>query len=194
MSAVLSEFQTRLTEWTAREASRLSAFEKIHCQLSTDMGSSHPEYRTLIRKRLSSCLHNDAAQFDDVAILDLSRPPIVPHYAISISHTEDSGGFLYARARAQQRLGFDIESIERVRPAIIKRVLSPGEAFDDNRSAQHWCAKEAVVKARAHSTGLLPLITDIQISWLDDSRFVANGAWGFAVAIGDFGFSVAVSE
>lgn len=194
MSAALSEFQTHLTEWAAREANRLSAFGKIRCQLSTDMGSSHAEYRTLIRKRLSSCLQNDAAHFDEVAILDLSRPPRIQQYAISISHTEDAGGFLYATAHTEQRLGFDIESLERVRPAIVKRVLSPGEAFDESRIAQHWCAKEAVVKALAHSTGLLPLITEIHISWLDDSRFVANGAWGFAVAIGDFGFSVAVSE
>ena len=78
--------------------------------------------------------------------------------------------------------------------AIVKRVLATGEAFNEGLITQHWCAKEAVVKALAHSTGQLPLITDVRISWLDDSRFVANGAWGFAIEIGDFGFSVAVSE
>ncbi|MBK7889423.1 MAG: 4-phosphopantetheinyl transferase family protein [Bdellovibrionales bacterium] len=194
MSAALTEFQTLLAEWVAQEANRFSSFEKINIQLSPNMGSSNPEYRTLIRQSLSSQLRQQAAQFDEGTILDLSRPPAVPDYAISISHTEDAGGFLYAKTRSHQRIGFDIESRERVRPAIVKRVLAPGEAFNEGRITQHWCAKEAVVKALAHSTGQLPLITDVRISWLDDSRFVANGAWGFAIEIGDFGFSVAVSE
>lgn len=194
MSAALTEFQTRLTEWASQEVDRLSAFEKFHIHLSTDMGSSNPEYRTLIRRNLSLLLRHQAAQFDESAILDLSRPPVVPDYAISISHTEGAGGFLYAKTHAHLRVGFDIESRERVRPAIVKRVLAPGEAFNESRITQHWCAKEAVVKALAHATGRLPLITDIRISWIDDSRFVANGAWGFAIEIGDFGFSVAVSE
>lgn len=194
MSAALTEFQARLTEWAAQEASRLSAFEKFHIQLSTEMGSSNPEYRTLIRQNLSSQLRHQATQFDENVVLDLSRPPSIPSYAISISHTEGAGGYLYSKALAHQRIGFDIESRERVRPAIVKRVLAPGEAFDEGRVTQHWCAKEAVVKALAHSTGQLPLITDVRISWLDDSRFAANGAWGFAIEIGDFGFSVAVSE
>ena len=194
MSAALTNFQARLTEWAAQEAVRLSAFEEFHIQLSTDMGSSNPEYRTLIRRNLSLLLQHQAAQFDEDTVLDLSRPPVVPDYAISISHTEGAGGFLCAKTRAHQRIGFDIESRERVRPAIVKRVLATGEAFNEGLITQHWCAKEAVVKALAHSTGQLPLITDVRISWLDDSRFVANGAWGFAIEIGDFGFSVAVSE
>ncbi len=194
MRAAFTEFQTRLTEWSAKESNRLNAFGKIHFHLSTEMGSSNPEYRTLIRQSLSSQLRHHAAQFDENAIFDLSRPPVVPGYAISISHTEGAGGFLYAQAHAHQRIGFDIESRERVRPAIVKRVLAPDEAFDEGRVARHWCAKEAAVKALAHATGRLPLITDIRISWLDDSRFVANGAWGLAIEIGDFGFSVAVSE
>lgn len=193
MKTELAELKSRLFILLKTEANRLAEFSDFHIELESRLGSANAEHRMNIRAALVAHLRSREAIFDEANILDLSRPPKIANYAISISHTENAGGFVCARTDSARRLGFDIETRERVQPAIVKRVLMGDEAYSEARLAQHWCAKEAAVKALGNASGQLPSITEVKILWDDDSRFSTNGAWGIVQVLGNFSCSIAIS-
>ncbi|MFN7263229.1 MAG: 4'-phosphopantetheinyl transferase superfamily protein [Pseudobdellovibrionaceae bacterium] len=87
---------------------------------------------------------------------------------LSLSHTKDLGGYLCSHSAF---VGFDIETIERVREDMVLRVSNYQELQEAPSPAALWCAKEAVFKA------LLKLqqpkvLSSIQITgWKTDSQF-----------------------
>jgi hypothetical protein len=136
------------------------------------------EYRHEIRRgllaRLLASGHSVSA-LETASLLDLSRPPRIEGWRISVSHCAEIGGFALARAsQADAGLGFDVETESRVRPALVARVSSPEELHKAPSPACLWVAKESLFKAL---DGAVKLVSELTISsWQPQGP---QGAWLF---------------
>lgn len=136
------------------------------------------EYRYEIRRGLLDrllALGHSVSALETASLLDLSRPPRIEGWHISVSHCTEIGGFALARAsQADAGLGFDVETESRVRPALVARVSSPEELRQAPSPACLWAAKESLFKAL---DGAVKLVSELTISsWQPLS---VQGAWLF---------------
>ena len=72
----------------------------------------------------------------------------------SISHCPGGSGYAIAEGVQARSIGFDLEVLSRIRPAIVERVSTPGEVRAAPRSEALWVAKESAFKALNHHWSL----------------------------------------
>jgi 4'-phosphopantetheinyl transferase EntD len=114
----------------------------VRGEIQPHFGAGNEGHRDAIRRHLAENL-----SLVDPAVTDLSAPPDVSTWSISISHTTDLGGWLAVNKPRQ--IGFDLEVRARVREAVVRRMCTPDEIERVSDLALLWSAKEALFKAMA---------------------------------------------
>ncbi|MET8828885.1 4'-phosphopantetheinyl transferase superfamily protein [Streptomyces sp. NPDC004610] len=93
--------------------------------------------------------HGDRAARAELMRDSASRAPRLrglPRTTVSLSHTGDR--VAVAVAPASHRIGVDVERSGRCDPALLRRVLAPGETLTPGQDPTvHWALKEAAYKA-----------------------------------------------
>ncbi|MEV7289126.1 4'-phosphopantetheinyl transferase superfamily protein [Streptomyces sp. NPDC093252] len=93
--------------------------------------------------------HGDRAARAELLRDSASKAPRLrglPRTTVSLSHTGDRVAVAVGSAR--HRAGVDVERSGRCRPALLRRVLAPGEApLPGQDPTVHWALKEAAYKA-----------------------------------------------
>jgi 4'-phosphopantetheinyl transferase len=107
--------------------------------------------RILYSQELVIALKNEwgsqQAGHSDLIHKDLDSQ-VRPGDGSSISHTTGIGGYVIVRTSPPWRVGFDLEVIARVTPAVARRVSYSKEEFSNAPSSESlWTAKEAAYKA-----------------------------------------------
>ncbi len=136
---------------------------------AAEFGSNSQDHRSKLRDALRSCVHvqinttagNRDSPKDFSCLSDLSRPPRLEGWAISVSHCPLLGGFM--AAPSDSHVGLDFELASRVSPQIARRVaaFSGEEKVLQNIEAAKqpfalfWSAKEAAIKAFGNLDPLL---------------------------------------
>lgn len=128
----------------ATELQRLITLCKEHdpsfeISLNDQWGSNSDGHRLLIRKNLLERFPNEAA------FMDLSKPPRPLSHSVSISHTQNLGGWV-ATLRPHQ-IGFDLEFTERIKRPAVERICDEKELEACADFPRLWGAKESLFKA-----------------------------------------------
>lgn len=149
-------------------------------EVRESFGAQTPGYRDAIRAHLARTLN-----LDDPDVRDLSTPPAPAAWSVSVSHTQDLGGWMALAKPA--RIGFDLELRARVREAVIRRMCGADEVRLVGDPALLWSAKEAMFKCvavEAQPTSLSALtVTGWQRLGPDEFRFTGGPVReGFVVA------------
>ncbi len=134
---------------------------------AAEFGSNALDHRSKLREALSTWVQNfiisndNRDSFADLTTLsDLSKPPRLDGWAISVSHCPSLGGFIAAPSNSH--VGLDFELTARVSSQIAHRVAAfPGETklleqigAAEKPLAIFWAAKEAAIKAFGNSDPL----------------------------------------
>jgi phosphopantetheinyl transferase (holo-ACP synthase) len=138
----------------------------LQCELSKNFASQVPEHRAQIRRALEESILGQARKnrssadlpsLDLASLANLSLPPRIQDFAISISHCPTLGGFVHLpKSASVQGVGFDIEIADRVSTPVAKKVLphapeqflhSAIDAGDESISGCIWAAKESSIKS-----------------------------------------------
>lgn len=141
---------------------------KLEFTVKPDWRSSVDEHRVLIRKGIIKKYNQFIG--DNSVFLDLNIVPKLTENFISISHSNDLGGFVFAN----YPVGFDVIEQRRLNKNIIQRVSLPGEMDRAPNAFYLWPAKESVFKACSDH---LTVVTEIEIgSWekIADGFFIFN--------------------
>lgn len=150
--------------------------------LSTEFGSESADHRIKLRKALQTYVRDESHHLGrpidresaDV-LIDLSKPPRIPAWAISVSHCPVAGGFI--AVPSEYALGFDLEIANRLTLPVLERVAAtPREKellrklpIGDER-AYFWVAKEAAIKAFGNAQpNARPHFGDVELTALDAS-------------------------
>lgn len=107
--------------------------------LSEQWGSNSNDHRLLIRKNLLERFPNEAA------LMDLSKPPRPMSHSVSISHTQNLGG--WAATIRPRQIGFDLELTERIKRPAVERICDDEELEACPEFPRLWGAKESLYKA-----------------------------------------------
>ena len=121
--------------------------------------SIQSDARPQIRQNIVSLYSPLLSSSEKRALLNLNSPPVVENLFFSITHNKSIGGY----AACDQKVGFDMEEVNRLSMDTISRVSSSLEiaACPDFRLL--WSAKEAALK----TTKQLLVMSDIEVlSWL----------------------------
>ena len=150
-------------------------------EVRPDFGAGTEGHRDAIRGHLARVLG-----VTDPTVTNLSAPPELNHWSVSITHTLDRGGWL--AVPKPRRIGFDLEVRARVREATVRRMCSPEEVARVGDLALLWSAKEALFKAMAK--GQPATLSQLKIAeWTTEGaliHFVSDGgARGMAQATND---------
>ena len=138
-------------------------------QLSERWGANHADGRLLIRRALTAELGGPPQE-------DLTLRPQLPEWSLSISHTQDYGGWIAVPSPGRlYSIGLDIERRERLNREILARVCTFEELAAAPDPAFLWVAKEACYKALA---GPLQPKTMVEVRVHDWSPQFA--LWSFA--------------
>lgn len=144
---------------------------ELRLKLSEKFGMKNTNNRKLIRESLLVDLKADGYKVVDSAVTNLDFLPTCSDVGISISHTNEIGG--YVIGSGVRAVGLDIEVTDRVSKKLADRV----KKSDENYPAPDffWCAKESAYKMLG-SLGKAPLvISDLKItSWSDLSAGAAE--------------------
>lgn len=153
-----------------RSCGRKNLKMELRLKLSEKFGTNHPGNRKLIRESLLVDLKADGYSVVDSAVTNLDFLPTCSDVGISISHTNEIGGYVIGcRVKA---VGFDIESTDRVSKKLADRIARS----DENYPAPDffWCAKESAYKMLGFLGKAPVVISDLKIqSWSEDG---ASGA------------------
>ena len=116
----------------------------LFAECSVEWGSHMPDSRVAIRQSIAHRLRvKDAA--DKSQLDNLSEPPRLRDWSISISHTHNLGGWMAVKRPVQ--IGWDVELKSRIKNSIIERVCSARELEEALKPELLWGAKEAYFKA-----------------------------------------------
>lgn len=122
-------------------------------EISKSWSAGSENYRSQLRLALLDSL-TDKSNFPGLeisniaaaAINDLSAPPKVVGYSISISHCPIAGGFLVSPINDGQ-VGLDLEDRAKVSREIVLRMGDESEVLLAPEPAVLWAAKEATFKS-----------------------------------------------
>ena len=134
-------------------------------------GSGEENYRHNIRRGICEAMtvRQELSLEGEHNLMDLKNLPRLTDYEISISHSEELGGFVMGYQCGL--LGFDLEGVNRVKEEHIKRVSTCQEVSEAPSAGALWVAKEAAYKALRHKLHL-SLMSDLQIShWQFQGKF-----------------------
>ena len=130
--------------------------------LSKQFASTHPSYRSNIRKTLQ----NKVYQFTGENVLDLTDLSKVPRayngYYASISHCKKIGGFVLSN---KYPIGFDAEETCRVKKSIYDKIAC-GEDEKAIEPSKLWTLKEASIKS-LHLMNIKASFKDIRVQSID---------------------------
>lgn len=114
----------------------------LQIHLNKDWCSRYENYRHNIRAQLLLQLSELNDTTPKNVVFDLTKPPRLNSYYVSISHSQTIGGF----ALSKKIIGFDIEDLSRVNETLIQRVAKKSPEPPPFPAAL-WCALEASFKA-----------------------------------------------
>lgn len=139
--------------------------ENFQCFVSPRFGSKNTDHRLQLRSSLLGELlklqiEKTHIQFKSELILDLKSLPKCKGFGISISHTENLGGFVLSEKF--QNIGFDLEDPKRVTKAVVARMSSAEEILSMPDPAKLWIAKESSFKALSNHLKAA-VISDIEV-------------------------------
>lgn len=150
--------------------------------LSENWGAQNPQYRHHLRQAILDELRNNGdRQTAESQILTLEQLPQSEVFSISISHSQDLGGFILSKKA--KSLGLDIEPLGRVKQKIVNRISRENNSSAEAPTATHqWVAQEASFKAFSR---LFPvrILSEIAVSkWdlgsyyddLNQAHFISN--------------------
>ena len=130
---------------------------KLDITVKPDWRSSVEDHRVLIRKAVLEKYNQYIP--DRSVFFDLNLVPKLTENFLSISHSNDKGGFVVAN----YPVGFDLIEQRRLNRNVIQRVSRPDEMERAPNPFFLWPAKEAAFKACSDH---LSVITEIEIgSW-----------------------------
>ena len=134
------------------EIERILGCHGLVVDLRDSWGSlSNPQHRVKIRQALATYLaeNRSHASFDSPSWASaLDTLPVSPGHFISISHGYRIGGYaLCEKSPSLSGLGFDLETLSRLTPAIVERISNPLERTSSPDPRFLWAAKEASFKA-----------------------------------------------
>lgn len=167
-------------------------FDDIDVHLSDAFGSASPDHRV----RLRTALQKHIAQLEPAAssvaqIGDLSKPPRIEGWAISVSHCPPLGGFI--AKKSARAMGLDFEISSRVSREIAARVAAFPREKDFAEEIEKlplpqaifWVAKEASIKAFGNRhPDLRPHFGIIEITSFDFDALTFAAAYEGAIARG----------
>lgn len=107
-------------------------------------GAQNPQAREAIRSSIAQTLVQLEAG-DLHMLTDLKQHPRPMHWSVSVSHTQEFGGWMAVPRPLQ--VGWDAELRSRIKKAIVDRVCSADEIEAAPEFAYLWCAKEAFFKS-----------------------------------------------
>lgn len=144
---------------------------ELKLKLSEKFGMKNSENRKLIRESLLVDLKADGYKVVDSAVTNLDFLPTCSDVGISISHTNEIGG--YVIGCGVKAVGFDVESTDRVSQKLAQRIAQSAENYP--APDFFWCAKESAYKMLG-SLGKAPaVISDLKIqSWSEDGASAAE--------------------
>lgn len=125
--------------------------QTLNAQIGGLRGEGHPQWgsqasdhRDQIRQSIARNLPG-LNRTDLSDLTDLQKPPRPDGWCVSISHTQNWGGWMAVRRPVQ--IGWDVELKARIRVSVVERVSSKKELGDAPRPEFLWCCKEAFFKA-----------------------------------------------
>lgn len=111
-----------------------------------EITSRQKDYRSQLRDRLANRLSQLNESPLHKSIQDLTQLPNHPGYQMSLSHSPLASGFALIK-EDKIRVGFDIESIDRITEPVIRRLSSKSETQQAIDWKHIFPAKEAAWKA-----------------------------------------------
>ncbi|MEZ4871800.1 MAG: 4'-phosphopantetheinyl transferase superfamily protein [Bdellovibrionales bacterium] len=129
-------------------------------------GETQEKRRLYLRDEIRTCLidsRNFKPSIDELdRLMNLEEAPQFKGFNVSISHTENFGGFIITNKEVW--CGFDIERRERIHRPLVERISHPREMQEVGDNYAHlWCLKEAAFKALSRNLGL-KLVVELQFS------------------------------
>ncbi|MBC86354.1 MAG: hypothetical protein CL677_04170 [Bdellovibrionaceae bacterium] len=129
-------------------------------------GRTHEERRLFLREQIITCFKDSpqwAVPENELSTLkDLTQPPTLSSYNLSLSHSGDYGGFIVTEKSVQ--CGFDMESKARIHKDLIARISSPEEMEEFGEEYRFiWAFKESCFKALNKNIHL-KLVVELQFS------------------------------
>lgn len=118
----------------------------LNFSFSKRFGSANPTYKTALRDELIQALEGfrKLSNYEKIELQNIYKTPQLQGVYISISHTEDFGGFIISKTKA---VGFDLEKKSRIKKEIIQRVCDDSEIKEALHMESLWGAKESAFKA-----------------------------------------------
>ena len=115
----------------------------IQLRVSPQFGSRQGDFRVSIREALQEQLQKLGCSPLN-SVMDLTQPPRLETGAVSISHCRLMGGWAYSATA--ERLGFDLELVERASPELVLKAATQTELNEAPSPVALWTAKEAAFK------------------------------------------------
>lgn len=165
-------------------------FDETFVQFDAEFGSDSVGHRERLRERLYRYVLQESERLGleirsdfRSRILDLSRPPRLAGWSLSISHCPTVGGFI--ALPSVRPIGLDLEIASRISPKVIHRIasfpseknhISDIELYRDRMrieeaAASFWTAKEAAIKAFGNlDPESKPYFGDVEITAFDIPR------------------------
>ncbi|MGE0528351.1 MAG: 4'-phosphopantetheinyl transferase superfamily protein [Bdellovibrionales bacterium] len=116
----------------------------LRAECHPEWGASQPGYREQIRDSLARSLPALGRE-ERHSLANLSAPPRVSNWSISISHCQSHGAWV--AVPRPWKIGFDLEQTKRLRRPLIERISTAEERQSAGRAEWLWVAKEAYFKA-----------------------------------------------
>ena len=110
----------------------------VRGQAETRWGAGQPEFRVQIRTALAEAL-------PDADCKDLQIPPRPRTHSVSISHTQNLGGWMSVPRPLQ--VGWDVEVQTRIKHHVIERISTAEELSLSPQPTFLWPTKESFYKA-----------------------------------------------
>ena len=139
-------------------------------RVQEDWGSQSVGYRMYIRRSLKE-------QFGDLLItdaLDLETIPKLNAGYVSISHTQELGGYSWS----EDPIGFDVERKGRASEKALRRVCHSSELESAPGLTELWCAKEASFKSLYLVGKEIKFISELEIIWRERDKFQIKDSGG----------------
>jgi phosphopantetheinyl transferase (holo-ACP synthase) len=156
---------------------QLSIDAELHVQ--SQWGSQNSNHRQMIRNAIA----------EKYKVLSMDKYPILASGDVSISHSNNLGGFIYSPTLV---VGFDIEEVSRISPKTVARIASPQEIAESPSVEILWAAKESLFKSIKENFDI-SLISQLQLlNWqkfslaaphlIDAEIYLSEGALGQTVS------------
>lgn len=161
------------------------SFQGHPIHIAPEFGAKAAGHRRTIREALRNYVLSESVArglpLDEAArtaLSDLTKPPRVAGWAISITHCPLAGGFVaipLTPGKPAFAIGLDLEIASRLRAETIARIATfPDEKKlvskikDQLHLAYFWSAKEAAIKAFGHfDPGVIPHLGNVEVTMLN---------------------------